>query len=163
MAEHEIIDHERFQKKRQEAETGRPLFPDEIRDEPIDFSLAKDALINKKQKPQSETATEIKITPGNESGFVELNDERFKLMNEMEAGLRKAEEALHTKSHEALETVRKNNPELADFLELQASLGLIKEFSGQMKTLIHRASSQDELNRIATKSREFLASIPKVS
>ena len=154
-----LVSNERFQQKRQEAEIGMRPFPDEIRGGPIDFSVAKEALAAK----PPESPTEIKINSGTESNFAELNDERFKLMTELEASFRKLEESLETKRAADLEKIRQANPELASFLEEQLNLGLIKEFRNIMKASIYRAATKDELEQIAAQSREFLNSISKVS
>lgn len=157
------VSSERFQQKRKEAETGMRPFPDEIRGTPIDFAKAKEALAAKPKEQPEEGAAEIKITAGSESGFAELNDERFKLMAELGNSLRKTEDALHAQSETALEKIRQSNPDLAAFLEQQTSLGLIKDFHATMKNLVYRAGTKEELDKIAEKSREFLASITKIS
>jgi len=159
-----LIDNERFQQKRQEAETGMRPSPFEIRGEPIDFAAAKAALEAKKQKSEQKSEpTEIPVTVSNETDFAKLNDERVKLMTELEGNFRKIEAGLEIKRDGDLEKIRQTNPDLADVLETQMNLGLMKEFRSMMKTSIYRAATKDELEQIAAKSREFLASVTKVS
>ena len=160
-SENNLVSNKRFQQKRQEAETGMRPFPDEIRGAPIDFAAAKAAL-DKKAESGSEP-TEIKITAGSESEFMKIQDDRMKLMTELDDRFHRLEQGLQTKRAADLEKIRQTNPDVANLLEDHLNLEEVRAFWEQKRTAIFRADTKKSLDEISQVSREFLDHFSKVS
>ena len=151
-----VVSNERFQQKREEKDEHRPLFPDEIRHEPIDFDEAQSKL---KNKIAVHVAKEVPIN----ENFEELSIEANKLITEINNSTNEIEVEIEKRQKGALEKMSQVDPELANFLTQMHKIQMLENYRSVITHSINDARRHADLVKIAEKAREFLNNIKQIS